>query len=57
LFRYPVSYFLGEESDSEQADPETLLALARAAGDLTDADREQVLKFANFLRHYRGEGG
>lgn len=57
LYRYPVGYFLGEETDAEEADPEMLQALARAAGELTDADREQVLKFANFLRHYRGGGG
>jgi transcriptional regulator with XRE-family HTH domain len=46
LYRYPVSYILGEvEASSESAQ-----ALARAVTDLTDADRQEVLKFAQFLR-------
>jgi transcriptional regulator with XRE-family HTH domain len=54
LYRYPVEYFLGSEAtENESADADTIQALARAAGDLTQEDREQVLKFADFLRHYR----
>jgi transcriptional regulator with XRE-family HTH domain len=54
LYRYPVEYFLGEEpSGTDTADADTIQALARAAGELTPGDRDQVLKFANFLRHYR----
>ncbi len=50
LYRYPVSYILGEvESSSESAQ-----ALARAVTDLTDADRQEVLKFAQFLRFSAG---
>lgn len=46
LYRYPVGYLLGEEADG----PEAATALARAVVDLTDADREEVLRFAEFLR-------
>jgi transcriptional regulator with XRE-family HTH domain len=54
LYRYPVEYFLGSDSaESDSADADTIQALARAAGELTPEDREQVLKFADFLRHYR----
>lgn len=54
LYRYPVEYFLGADTtEAESADSDTIQALARAAGELTPEDREQVLKFANFLRHYR----
>lgn len=54
LYRYPVEYFLGSAStESDSADVDTIQALARAAGELTPEDREQVLKFADFLRHYR----
>jgi transcriptional regulator with XRE-family HTH domain len=48
LYKYPVSYFL----DGALSDPSTVQALAREARDLSDADREQVLEFARFLRVY-----
>jgi transcriptional regulator with XRE-family HTH domain len=54
LYRYPVEYFLGiDAAENDRADADTIQALARAAGELTPEDREQVLKFADFLRHYR----
>lgn len=46
LYRYPVGYLLGEEgsqTDSAQA-------LARAVTELTEADKKEVLRFAEFLR-------
>jgi transcriptional regulator with XRE-family HTH domain len=54
VYRYPVEYFLGAESDTDGAsiDQGTVQALARAAGDLTQEDQEEVLRFANFLKHY-----
>lgn len=51
LYRYPVSYFLGEGSVAEPADA-TVQALARAVGELTEEDRAEVLRFADFLQHY-----
>ncbi len=46
LYRYPVGYLLGEEA--EEIGPAS--ALARAVVDLTDHDREELLRFAEFLR-------
>ncbi|MGI8550059.1 MAG: helix-turn-helix domain-containing protein [Dehalococcoidia bacterium] len=50
LYRFPVAYFLGEEEAVSEGG--TIGALARAAGELTEKDREEVLRFATFLRHY-----
>ncbi len=48
LYKHPLSYFL--EGALEQ--PETIRALAREAHDLTETDREEVLRFAQFLKSY-----
>ena len=48
LYRRPLSYFSGE--DSPQAD-ETTDALFRTTQELSTTDREQVLRFAQFLRN------
>ncbi|OPG16965.1 helix-turn-helix domain-containing protein [Ferroacidibacillus organovorans] len=48
LYKYPVSHFYGDEQDGEDA---TVQLLARTAKDLSDTDREQVLKFAQFLKN------
>jgi transcriptional regulator with XRE-family HTH domain len=47
LYRRPYEYFLGETAEVE--DP-TVQALFRAAKDLSDQDRQQVVQFAEFLR-------
>jgi transcriptional regulator with XRE-family HTH domain len=54
VYRYPVEYLLGSDSDTDNSsiDDGTVQALARAAGDLTKEDQEEVLRFANFLKHY-----
>jgi transcriptional regulator with XRE-family HTH domain len=52
VYRYPVSFFLGDEEVGEAPDDGTLVALNRAAGDLTERDRHEVLRFAQFLRFY-----
>jgi transcriptional regulator with XRE-family HTH domain len=46
LFMYPVGHFLGEEEADEE-----VRALARAVTDLTDDDRAEVVRFAQFLRY------
>jgi transcriptional regulator with XRE-family HTH domain len=56
LYRYPVDYFLGD-AVAEEADAGTLNALTRVTGELTEEDRDQVLRFATFLRHYRDRQG
>ena len=54
LYKRPVTYFLNpDETDMAQEKgmpDETARALFRTARDLTDHDREQVLRFAQFLR-------
>lgn len=53
LYRLPVSHFLGDsETDTAvETEDETIRALFRATHELSDTDREQVLRFAQFLRH------
>jgi len=58
LYRHPVEHFLseaeGEPTFSTAFDePEsTLVALGRAAGELTEQDQREVLRFAEFLKNY-----
>lgn len=49
LYRRPITFFSGEDVDAEGQD-ETTVELFRAASNLSDQDREQVLRFAQFLR-------
>src|SRR5262245_55919780 len=46
LYKHPVDYFLGGTPEV----PETVRAIAREATSLTDRDREEVLRFAQFLK-------
>ncbi len=52
LLKRPISYFLGEEASEQVEEPldETSRVLFRTARALSDQDREQVLRFAQFLR-------
>lgn len=47
IYGYPVSYFLGEESPTS----DTISALARAVDDLTPEDRDEIIKFAQYLKY------
>lgn len=49
LYRRPISFFSGEQDYGDASD-ETTVELFRAASDLSEQDREQVLRFAQFLR-------
>lgn len=52
LYRKPYEYFLGEEVVGETAEStESVRALFRMANDLSENDRLQVLRFAEFLRN------
>lgn len=51
LYGKPVAFFLGDESDPVLEADEVSTALFRATRQLSDADRQQVLQFAEFLRH------
>jgi transcriptional regulator with XRE-family HTH domain len=59
LYHMPVDYFLGNEPPQDLAgtnnDP-TLQALARAASDMNSGEKEQVLRFALFLRNFERRG-
>ena len=48
LYNYPVSYFLGDEETSYD---KTFSKLYRAAGNLDENDRQELIRFAEFLRH------
>lgn len=52
LYNHPVSYFLGE---SEISQDETFTKLYRAAGNLDENDRQELVRFAEFLRHSGGQ--
>lgn len=56
LYRMPVDYLLGNEPSDELAGASgdvTVEALARAASEMDQAEQEQVLRFALFLRNYK----
>lgn len=46
LYTYPVGFFLGDDGPAD----ESVLALARAVAGLTDDDKDEVIRFAQFLR-------
>ena len=46
IYKQPLSYFLGGDDPTDA----TFNALYRTAKDLSEQDREQVLRFAQFLR-------
>jgi len=47
LYQQPVSYFMGEESEIQQ--DEGVQALARSYKGLSDGDKEELLRFSEFL--------
>ena len=51
LYGVPVAELLGEAREEPDG---TLLALNRTAGQLTDEDRSELLRFAQFLRSRTG---
>lgn len=53
IYQRPIAYFTGEEGAPVPM-PETVQHLARAASKLTDSDREELLRFAEFLQE-RGQ--
>jgi len=50
LFKRPLSYFLTDEYASSEPEDNTTVALFRTAKTLSDEDRQQVLRFAQFLK-------
>jgi transcriptional regulator with XRE-family HTH domain len=52
VYRQPVTYFLAADSEVSQS-PEVQF-IARAASELTPEDRSELLRFAQFLKTYKG---
>jgi transcriptional regulator with XRE-family HTH domain len=52
IYQRPVGFFTGEPA-APVAVPETVQHLARTAAKLTDRDREELLRFAEFLQTRR----
>ena len=50
LYRRPTEFFYDDESNEVITEDETVKALFRVARNLTVEDKEQVLRFAEFLR-------
>jgi transcriptional regulator with XRE-family HTH domain len=48
LYKFPLSHFLGGGLD----EPASVRALARQAAELSENDRAEVLRFAQFLRGF-----
>ena len=49
IYQRPMAFFTGEAGEPGPM-PETVQHLARAAAKLTDRDREELLRFAQFLQ-------
>jgi transcriptional regulator with XRE-family HTH domain len=49
LYRKPYDWLIGESSESAPAEDELTLALYRTTSELSDRDRAQLLRFAQFL--------
>ena len=49
LYRYPIAYFLDDQEDPSAAS-HAVAALGRVLTDLTEKDREEVRRFAEYLR-------
>ena len=50
LYQRPVSWFTGEDAPAESAFPREVAHVARAAASLSPQDREELARFADFLK-------
>lgn len=50
LYQRPTAWFTGEEAVEQPVLPKEVAHLARAAASLSSQDREQLARFADFLR-------
>lgn len=51
LYHLDLSFFFDEPATSRRPDDQTVVALFRTTKTLSAEDKEQVLRFAQFLRH------
>jgi transcriptional regulator with XRE-family HTH domain len=60
VYRMPVGFFLEQTPDPElagSADDPTVVALTRAAKEMDEESKGEVLRFALFLQNFDGAGG
>jgi transcriptional regulator with XRE-family HTH domain len=60
LYRMPVDFFLGSDPPEDLAgftDDAIVSALARAASQMNDQEKEEVLRFALFLQNFDRQTG
>ena len=50
IYEQPISFFTGEPGTATAPVPEAVQHLARTAAKLSDRDREELLRFAQFLQ-------
>ena len=50
LYQRPVTWFTGEENPPETELPEEVAHVARAAASLSSQDRQELARFADFLK-------
>jgi transcriptional regulator with XRE-family HTH domain len=50
LYQRPVSWFIGDEASSKTALPKEVAHVARAAASLSTQDRQELARFADFLK-------
>jgi transcriptional regulator with XRE-family HTH domain len=50
LYQRPVSWFTGEDNSTSTELPEEIAHVARAAAKLSSQDRQELARFADFLR-------
>jgi transcriptional regulator with XRE-family HTH domain len=50
LYKRPLEFFYNDDRDSEAGEDEATQALFRATRNLTPDDKEQVVRFAKFLK-------
>jgi transcriptional regulator with XRE-family HTH domain len=50
IYEQPIGFFTGESDSPTPAVPEAVQHLARTAARLSDRDREELLRFAQFLQ-------
>jgi transcriptional regulator with XRE-family HTH domain len=57
LYRMPPSHFIGEDDPELAGSDPTAAALARATKEMDEPEKQQLLKFALFLRNFDDDKG
>jgi len=57
LYRLPPSHFLGEDDPEMAGSDPTTTALARATKEMAEPEKQQLVRFAQFLRNFDNSKG